>query len=250
MRYLSLFSGAGGGDLAAQHLKGWECVGYVEFNDYCQRVIAARINDGMLDRAPIYGDIRHFIQSGAAREYRGFADVVTGGFPCQPFSNGGNMLGADDERNMWPATIDVVRLVQPKSVFFENVSGLISSGYIVTVCNDLREAGYQVLPPLRLSASDLGANHERERVWIAAHAGGQRVQGGGKQALRRECSLQRLEDGRGVTIPGIRPHLPSSGLCRGRNDVANQVERLRALGNGQVPAVAATAWKLLTEAGG
>jgi len=94
---LSLFSGAGGG-LLGTHLLGWKHIGYVEFNDYCQRVIAARIKDGILDNAPIFTDVCQFVQSGAAQQYRGFADVVTAGFPCQPFSVAGKRAGADDER--------------------------------------------------------------------------------------------------------------------------------------------------------
>ena len=84
---LSLFSGAGGGLLASKLLE-WRTVGYVEFNEYCQRVIAARIADGHLDPAPIFGDIRAFIADGYAASYSGMVDVVSGGFPCQPFMPG------------------------------------------------------------------------------------------------------------------------------------------------------------------
>jgi hypothetical protein len=86
MRELSLFTGAGGGILGT-HLLGWTPIGYVEWDDYCQRVLAARIADGLIPSAPIFGDVREFVQSGAAEQYRGFADVVSAGFPCQPFSN-------------------------------------------------------------------------------------------------------------------------------------------------------------------
>lgn len=111
MRYLSLFSGAGGGDLGLQHLVGMECVGYVEWNKHCQRVIAARIRDKLLSCAPIYGDIRTFNSDGYADAYQGMVDLVAGGFPCQPFSAAGYMLGESDPRNMWPATIGTIRFV-------------------------------------------------------------------------------------------------------------------------------------------
>ncbi len=88
MRELSLFTGAGGGLLGTK-LLGWTHIGYVEVNEYCQQVIRARIEDGFLDRAPIFTDVREFVQSGAARQYRGFADVVSGGFPCQDISVAG-----------------------------------------------------------------------------------------------------------------------------------------------------------------
>jgi DNA (cytosine-5)-methyltransferase 1 len=141
MRELSLFSGAGGGLLGTK-LLGWTHVGYVEWNEYCQRVIAARIADGYLERAPIFTDVREFAQSGAADQYRGIADVVSAGFPCQPFSVAGSQRAANDERNMWPATVEVIRRVQPRSVLLENVPGLVSCGYVGTVLADLAALGY------------------------------------------------------------------------------------------------------------
>ena len=82
LTYLSLFTGAGGGDLAMQHLLGFKCKGYVEYENYCQEVIKQRITDGLLDSAPIFGDIRAFISEGYAASYQGLVDVITGGFPC------------------------------------------------------------------------------------------------------------------------------------------------------------------------
>ncbi len=95
MRELSLFTGAGGG-LLGTHLLGWEPCGYVEFNSYCQQVIAARIRDGYMRAAPIFCDVREFVQSGAAEQYRGIADVVSAGFPCQPFSVAGKQAAEND----------------------------------------------------------------------------------------------------------------------------------------------------------
>jgi len=85
MNELSLFTGAGGGLLGTK-LLGWNPIGYVEWDDYCQRVIAQRIKDGFLPDAPIFGDIKTFIDSGCAELYRGVTDVISAGFPCQPFS--------------------------------------------------------------------------------------------------------------------------------------------------------------------
>ncbi len=112
MNELSLFTGAGGGLLGSRML-GWRTVGYVEWDDYCQRVLAARINDGLLDPAPIFGDVRTFVCDGYAASYQGMVDVVTAGFPCQPFSVAGKRAGEADERNMWPATLDFIRIVRP-----------------------------------------------------------------------------------------------------------------------------------------
>lgn len=167
MRELSLFSGAGGGLLGSK-LLGWTTIGYVEFNDYCQRVIRQRIDDGILDNAPIFGDIRAFNSEGYAENYKGLVDVVTGGFPCQPFSVAGRQLGADDSRNMWPETIRTVSIVRPEFVLFENVPGI--RRYLPVVYRDLRRAGYIVRKPLELGANDVGANHRRKRIWIFAYA--------------------------------------------------------------------------------
>ncbi len=180
MNELSLFSGAGGGLLGTK-LLGFNHIGYVEWDDYCQQVIAQRIKDGYLDEAPIYTDVREFAQSGAAREYRGFADVVTAGFPCQPFSVAGKREASNDERNMWPATMDVIRAVKPSVCYLENVPGLLSatvddtSGrsihYFGEILRDLAESGYDARWCV-LGASDVGAYHKRERLWIVAHAKG------------------------------------------------------------------------------
>ncbi|KKK63530.1 hypothetical protein LCGC14_2993360, partial [marine sediment metagenome] len=119
MNELSLFSGAGGGLLATQHLLGWRTIGYVEIDEYCQAVLAQRIDDGLLNPAPVFGDIKRFIAEGYAEAYQGMVDVITGGFPCQPFSIAGKQRGEADERNMWGATIETIRIVRPRYVFLE-----------------------------------------------------------------------------------------------------------------------------------
>ena len=164
MRELSLFSGAGGG-LLGTHLLGWRSIGYVEFDDYCQRVIRARIDDGYLPDAPIFGDIRAFNSDGYAASYQGLVDVITAGFPCQPFSTAGKRAGADDARNMWPATIECIRLVRPRYCLLENVAALTSSGYFGTILADLAESGYDARWRI-LSAAEVGAPHQRKRIWI------------------------------------------------------------------------------------
>lgn len=183
MRELSLFSGAGGG-LYGSKLLDWSTIGYVEFNEYCQKVIAQRIEDGIFDRAPIFTDVREFVKSGAARAYRGFVDVVSGGFPCQPFSVAGKREASNDERDMWPATMDVIKAVEPPVVFLENVPGLLSATvdntadghihYFGTILRDLAQSGYDVKWCV-LGADDVGGNHVRKRLWILAYASGARA---------------------------------------------------------------------------
>ena len=169
MNELSLFSGGGGGLIATKHLLNWKTIGYVEFDDYPQKVIAQRINDGLLDNAPIYGDIRTFISDGYAERYQGMVDVITAGFPCQPFSVAGTKKGANDDRNMWPATCRTIEIVRPKYALLENVPGLISCGYLGNILQDLSEIGYDAKWQT-LSAKETGACHKRERLWIVANA--------------------------------------------------------------------------------
>lgn len=276
MNELSLFTGAGGG-LLGTHLLGWSPVGYVEWNEYCQRVIAARIQDGYLPVAPIFTDVREFVQSGAAEQYRGIADVVTAGFPCQPFSVAGKQLAADDERNMWPATREAIRRVQPRSVLLENVPGLVSCGYLGTVLCDLAALGYVGKWGV-LGASDCGAPHIRKRLWITAHSDRNGLQkrvhesapgskpNGGEQIGRssygvpspanasnadgRQRPLGRAlgrawRQGESVSRDRDWPLTSEPVLGRGSDGVAHRLDRLKSAGNGQVPAVVARAWEEL-----
>ena len=189
MRVLHLFAGAGGGVLADAIL-GHRCVGYVEWEGFPQAVLKARQADGLLDVAPVFGDVREFVRSGAAREYRGIADVVSGDFPCQPFSVAGKRAGSADERNMWPAFAEVVREVRPRFVFAENVPGLASwdgGAYFGRVVGALAALGYGVRWTV-LGADDAGAPHRRKRLWILADAGGGEPGSGSEQLQGREPS--------------------------------------------------------------
>ena len=237
MRELSLFSGAGGGLLATKHLLGWTTVGYVENEEYCQRILAQRIEDGYLDRAPIFGDIREFIKSGEAREYRGFADVVTGGFPCQPFSQAGKRVGARDDRNLFPETAEVIEKVQPAFVFLENVLGV--KGLLPAIHTRLRSMGYVIPRRAVVGAASVGGPHIRKRVWIFAyhHSLQLRDQSGRWFRQGREATEKLSRNSWWDNEPGV------DRIVHG---VAHGVDRLTAIGNGQVPAVAASAWGLFS----
>lgn len=267
MNELSLFTGAGGGLLGTK-LLGWRPVGYVEWEPYCQAIIAQRIRDGFLEEAPIFGDIREFVKSGAAREYRGFADVVTGGFPCQDVSVAGAGAGLDGERSgLWTEFARVVCEVRPRHVLVENSPMLTARG-LGRVLGDLASLGYDARW-MCLSAAECGAPHIRDRIWIVAHASGighghpedeirpgryaaqlrgedvsdsdqcQRESGWaagrmGRQPLEGSHARARIAGGTGW------PSEP--GLGRMAHGVADRVERLAAIGNGQVPAVVVRAW--------
>ena len=243
MRELSLFTGAGGGLLGTK-LLGWEHIGYVEWNEYCQQVIAARIRDGYLPSAPIFTDVREFVQSGAAEQYRGIADVVSAGFPCQPFSVAGKQAGADDERNMWPATRDVIRLVRPAVAWLENVTGLLATGYCRIIFGELAALGYDAQWGV-FSASGVGAPHRRERIFIAANDRSQRVPRNVSSTVQRIDGFPWGKDGGRDQDWAKRSGVPEPVIRRLGNGVPYGVERLRAAGNGQVPAVVRRAWKCL-----
>jgi DNA (cytosine-5)-methyltransferase 1 len=245
MRELSLFSGAGGGLLGTK-LLGWEHVGYVEYNEYCQKVIRQRILDGILDEAPIFGDIRTFISEGYAESYTGLVDVVTAGFPCQPFSSAGKKLGEDDPRNMWPQTIDIIRRVRPRFAFLENVPGLLANKYIRRIFGDLAESGFDARWRV-LSAAEMGAPHRRDRLWIVAYP---------KEISSRIPDFQEKQGykvcagkSRGISNKAGRVthwEKDKPGFYQVDDGVADWMGPVSAYGNGQVPAVVARAWQELT----
>ncbi len=255
MRELSLFTGAGGGILGSK-LLGWTTIGYVENNDYRQRIIARRIADGILDAEPIFGDIRAFIREGYAASYQGMVDVITAGFPCQPFSVAGKRLAENDPSNMWPETIETIRIVRPRYVFLENVPGLLSKSYIRRILGDLAE----IFPYIRggcLSACTVGAPHQRTRLWIAADSEQRRCTCNSREEATSDTNGQRCEEQCGSEP--IQSEDAIFGRCgwwavepllgRVAHGVANRVDRLEATGLGQVPAVVATAWKILNATG-
>ena len=247
MNELCLFAGAGGGILGSI-LLGWRVVCYVENDPYCIEVLKARIKDDIYDDAPIWDDVRTF----DGRPWRGCVDIVTAGFPCQPFSIAGKRAGADDERNMWPDTLRIISEVRPRFAFLENVPGLLSSGYFGTILGDLSEIGYDARWTV-LGAGDVGAPHRRWRLWILAHTKCDRLETDTND--RQIC--EQAPEGRptrhtstamceGVQVWDTDAP-PRTSFCGVRDGVAHRVNRLKAIGNGQVPAVVRAAWMLLSE---
>lgn len=164
MNELCLFAGAGGGSIASKHFHKWRTVCYVEWNGYCQKSLQARIRDGLLDGAPIWDNVKTF----DGRPWRGCVDIVTAGFPCQPFSTAGKRAGDNDDRNGWPDTIRIIREVRPRYCLLENVPGLLTFEYFGTILRELAESGYDARWRV-LSAAEVGASHKRDRLWIVAY---------------------------------------------------------------------------------
>ena len=236
---LALFAGSGGGILAGL-LLGWRTVCAVEQDEYCRRVLFQRQRDGILGRFPIWDDARTF----DGKPWRGRVDVVTAGFPCQPFSVAGQQRGEADERNLWPDTIRVICEVRPQHIFLENVPALVDDWYFARILGDLAEARLNAHWGL-LSAAGVGANHRRNRLWIYANPDrnwrpwGETM--GRDWWKRRKAHVGAVRNVQGGYEASSEPSIP-----RVANGVANQLDRVRAIGNGQVPAVAVRAWSELS----
>ena len=160
MKHGSLFSGIGGFDLAAEWC-GWENVFHCEWNPFGQKVLKHHF-----PKSISYNDITKTDFS----IHRGDIDIISGGFPCQPYSSAGKRLGKEDERHLWPEMLRAIREIQPSWVVGENVRGLTNwNGGLVfdEVQSDLEAQGYEVLPFL-LPAAAVNAPHRRDRIWFVA----------------------------------------------------------------------------------
>ena len=236
MNELALFAGAGGGILGG-HLLGWRTVCAVEWDPYAAGVLVARQNDGLLPAFPIWDDVRTF----DGHPWRGIVDVVSGGFPCQDISVAGKGSGITGERSgMWSHMARIVGEVRPRFVFVENSPALLTRGLGV-VLSDLAALGYDCRWTV-LGAADVGAPHQRDRFWLVAHSNNTRIE-------RREQQPKSCHNPINVADANIeRADWWQSEPDVGRvaHGVAARVDRLKAIGNGQVPLCAATAWRLLT----
>jgi DNA (cytosine-5)-methyltransferase 1 len=248
VRELSLFTGAGGMALGTK-LLGWEHYGYVEINEYCQRIIAQRIKDGILREAPIFTDVRKFIQSGAAHQYRGFVDVVTGGDPCQANSNA-QRSGTTPE-SLGDEFIEIVDIVRPRLVVRENPSHVKQNAPWPAdrFAHELEGIGY-TSAVIEGRACCLGADHQRKRLLVFAwlsYANPKRLP---RLPVRRrtyqaeepetnEAESLSVSDGQGTSGAQRR-------VQRRNDDVAYRVDRLKAIGNGFVPPLVVQAWETLT----
>ena len=318
MNELALFAGAGGGILAGK-LLGWRTVCAVEWESYPASVLCARQNDGVLPPFPIWDDVQTF----DGQPWRGIVDVVSGGFPCQDISAAGKGAGIDGERSgMWGEMARIIHEVRPRFVFVENSPMLTSRG-LGRVLGDLASMGFDARWGV-LGAKDVGANHQRDRIWIVAKWRGQlphtqhnrirwweqqqkslkkeiNVSNPSKIREQWECGIQTngcsgsiigqnnaknakestqmggVQNMANTSLSGLTPcnntpsrpkkQLLEKQLGRGGNEfgttkhwweaepnvgrvvdgMAARVDRIKAIGNGQVPLCAATAWSILND---
>jgi len=166
---LALCAGIGGLELGLKLAMGksYRTVCYVEREAFAAAVLVARMEDETLDKAPIWDDLTTF----DGRAWRGVVDIVSAGFPCQPFSVAGKRRGVEDERWLWPDIVRIIGDVGPGVVFLENVPGLVHHGLRV-VWSDLRRLGFTIWAGF-FSASEIGAPHRRQRLFVLAHGDGE-----------------------------------------------------------------------------
>lgn len=222
MNHGSLFSGIGGFDLAAEWM-GWDNIFHCEWNDFGKKVLKY-----YWPKSISY----HDITKTDFTIHRGTIDILTGGFPCQPYSTAGKRLGKEDERHLWPEMLRAIREIEPTWIVGENVRGLVSwSGGLVfeEVCADLEAQGYSVQPFL-LPAASVNAPHRRDRVWFVAHSknsGCRRRES--EQCSVRERKLFQGEQGRcemGSEVEG----------CGGEQFATNSNNERECNGLGQIQA--------------
>lgn len=223
MNHLSLFSGIGGIDLAAEWA-GMKTIAFVEQNKFCQKVIAKH-----WPGVPIFDDVKTI----TAKDFHEPIDIISGGFPCQPFSNAGKQLGREDPRHLWPEFSRIIGEFRPDWVVGENVTGIIASE-LDEVLHDLESKDYTARTFV-FPACAVEADHERFRVFIIAHAKCKRQQGQRefKPPIHKETPKNQEAD---RFINAFRQSsLPF--LCREHDGVPEKLAKdgLAALGNAVMP---------------
>ena len=248
MKHLDLFSGIGGFSIASDEV--FENVEHIfcEINPFCQKVLKKH-----WPQAAIYEDIKQLDTAAI-----GHVDLITGGFPCQPFSVAGKQKGKDDDRFLWPEMLRIIKECKPTWVIGENVAGIINLA-LEQVCSDLESAGYEV-QPIIIPACAVDAPHRRDRVWIIAYAEGERTRGESGEVHRKNgrqngvgvryikqsnksndwleiaSELCGVDDGLPIELDGFK-----LSKSKHRN------ERIKALGNAIVPQVAYQIIKYLNQ---
>lgn len=256
LRIIDTFSGIGGFSLAARWLGGFQTVQFVEWEPYCQRILAKNFPG-----IPIHGDITTFYPT------EGAADVICGGFPCQDISIAGKQEGikTGTRSGLYYQLIRIIRAVRPRYVVLENVAAITSNG-LGTVLGELAAAGFDAEWAC-IPASDVGACHRRDRWWLVAYANSHDSQARDQQLQQQRDAIagcvrvapdsngQRQQKQHATAIadptgwsrwshasrsldPDWRSYATQPLLPRGDDGIPNRVDRIKALGNAVVPQVA------------
>ncbi len=253
MNELALFAGAGGG-LYASALLGHRCVCAVEIDDYARCVLLARQADGVFPQFPVWDDVCTF----NGKRWRGRVDLISGGFPCQDVSVAGPGTGVSDgsRSGLWREYARIIGEVQPEWVFAENSPMLASRGLNI-VLSDLSRLGYDAAWTV-LSAAELGAPHLRKRMWVLARRQNAvpdadrdrwaEKSSPGEDFVDALAGTPQQQSGGTDSRAGCRAvrhgslWVPQPGVGRMADGVAYREHRIKCVGNGQVPCVAAAAF--------
>ena len=280
MKAGDLFSGIGGFSLGLEWA-GFETAWFVEKDEFCQKVLNKHWPD-----VPKYGDIYDFIEKIKRGEIEP-VDIITGGFPCQPFSQAGKREGKEDDRYLWPAMLEVISLLRPTWVIGENVAGILNMGF-EDMLLELEGKGYRT-ESFIIPACAVNAPHRRDRVWIIAHTGREhgkrptlRGKSEGQVSGQEDAPVSERPDchdgkgdapdtgdkglqggkrasahGEGQTTHGPVAECSSAWddpwieaatrLCRISHGVPNRVDRLKSLGNAVVPHIPYIIGKMIME---
>jgi DNA (cytosine-5)-methyltransferase 1 len=228
LTHIDLFSGIGGFSLAAEWA-GFKTIAFCEIDEFCQTILRQE-----WPKVPIIPRIEDFDGSKWTRQ-----TLLTGGFPCQPFSLAGRKKGKDDDRYLWPEMLRVISEARPSWIIAENVVGI---AYLVLAdCeNDLEAEGYET-QSFDIPACACGLSTMERHIWIVAARRGEFVEGGGKKCLSGIGKLRPLfgrENHHGVKRWPPIPDLCKPRLYRSRKGISHWVDRHKALGNAIVPQVA------------
>ena len=238
MKMLDLFSGIGGFSLAGEWA-GFKTVGFCEIDSYCQKVLKKNFPD-----VPIFDDIRKLNRS----DIDGTVDVITGGFPCQPFSVAGRKKGTQDDRDLWPQMFRIIKEFKPTWVVGENVANFVSMAFQRTK-TDLESEGYEVQPFI-IPACSVNAPHKRDRVWIMAYANNKRLsrfQQSNADTVQSSKKKRFAVRGFNYDYEMEYPNIPKD--IRVDDGLPYRVDRVRGLGNAIVPQVAYQILKAISDNG-
>ena len=230
LQHLDLFSGIGGFSLGLESAGLAKTVAFCDIDNFCQEVLKKHWPE-----VPIFSNVKELTYEKLKTNGINKIDIITGGYPCQPFSVAGRKKGEEDPRHVWPEYFRLIKELRPTWVIGENVGGHIKLG-LDSVLSDLESEGYSART-FSISAASIGANHKRERVWILANS---------KSSNRNEYEINK-EHGEPETqkIFGDRGGL--SGVSsrwkvepdvgRVADGLPNTMDRLKSLGNSVVPQI-------------
>lgn len=232
LKVLDLFSGIGGFSLGLERTGGFETVAFCEIDPFCQKVLKKH-----WPSVPIYNDVRNL-------DYDGAVDVITGGYPCQPFSSAGKRKGKNDDRHLWPSMLEIIKQKKPTWVIGENVIGHVTLG-LDDVLDDLENSGYSTQTFI-IPACSVFAPHRRYRTWIVANAKDREKPWATERWLRREPNGKNINDGakgyateykEQINEGGIFWQYPTPRICRVDDGLPNRMDRTSSLGNAVVPQI-------------